>query len=323
MTMDGGDLKTRNRRYGGDLATTNRPAPVQGGFLGLLGKLFGLGAGVSPAELQKAMSDPIKQQMLMQRGGFPWAMAAMSLLPMLLQGKGGTDVLANQMKATPAERPMLRGGLAIPPGLMAKALPLLKGAAIPLAFGALSTLGNKAVDAMFGDGIINGNAAHPSEDYRVEYAPQQRRGGRASAKRGKTTARKATGAKRGRTTSAKRGRTTTRKTAGVKRRSVKRASASTGPSLTKQLQNMVLDAAKATGERALDKAKSRVRRAAPAAARKVAARLTQKATNALPAAAEPTVNRFHQRVDDSISKALRAATVPGISSAHIGQSFNI
>ena len=39
-----------------------------GGIIGLLGKLFGLG----PGELQKQMSDPIKQQMIMQRGGFPW-----------------------------------------------------------------------------------------------------------------------------------------------------------------------------------------------------------------------------------------------------------
>ena len=53
--MEGGDLKTRNRRYrGGDLATTNRQ---YGGFFSRM--LFEF--GVSPAELQKAMSDPIKQ----------------------------------------------------------------------------------------------------------------------------------------------------------------------------------------------------------------------------------------------------------------------
>ena len=47
--MEGGDLKTLPRQHGG--------------IFGLLGKLFGLG----PGELQKQMSDPIKQQMLMQR----------------------------------------------------------------------------------------------------------------------------------------------------------------------------------------------------------------------------------------------------------------
>ena len=64
--MEGGDLKTLPRQHGG--------------IFGLLGKLFGLG----PGELQKQMSDPIKQQMLMQRGGFPWALAGLSLLPTLL-----------------------------------------------------------------------------------------------------------------------------------------------------------------------------------------------------------------------------------------------
>ena len=94
--MEGGDLKTSNRHYRrgdlktsnhryrrGDLATTSRQ---YGGFLPLL-RMLGLGAGVSPLELQKAMSDPIKSQMLMQRGGFPWALAEFSLLPMLM-GRG-------------------------------------------------------------------------------------------------------------------------------------------------------------------------------------------------------------------------------------------
>ena len=55
--MEGSDLKMSNRRYrGGDLETTNRQ---YGGFLPLL-RMLGLGAGVSPSELQKAMSDPIK-----------------------------------------------------------------------------------------------------------------------------------------------------------------------------------------------------------------------------------------------------------------------
>ena len=79
--MEGGDLKTRNRRYrGGDLATTKR---LYGGFLGRMLFVF----GVSPAELQKAMRYPMKQQMLMQRGSFPWALAGLSMLPMLM-GRG-------------------------------------------------------------------------------------------------------------------------------------------------------------------------------------------------------------------------------------------
>ena len=83
VTMDGGDLKTLNRWQGGDLETLSRQ---HGGIFGLLGKLFGLGPGVEkqhggiigllgklfglgPGELPKQMSDPIKQQMIMQRGG--------------------------------------------------------------------------------------------------------------------------------------------------------------------------------------------------------------------------------------------------------------
>ena len=77
--MDGGDLKTLNRWHGGD-------SRQHGAIFGLLGKLFRLG----PGELQKQMSDPIKQQMIMQKGSFPWALAGLSLLRALL-GKGEED----------------------------------------------------------------------------------------------------------------------------------------------------------------------------------------------------------------------------------------
>ena len=45
------------------------------------------------------MSDPIKQQMIMQRGGFPWALAGLSLFP-ALSGKGEEDRIQNQMQMT-------------------------------------------------------------------------------------------------------------------------------------------------------------------------------------------------------------------------------
>ena len=145
--MDGGDLKTLN---GGDLKTLSRQ---HGGIFGLLGKLFGLGLsdkqhggiigllgklfGLGPGELQKQMSDPIKQQMIMQRGGFPWALAGLSLLPALL-GKGEEDRIRNQMQMT-RDPIMQRGGLAIPPALISKGLPLLKQIGIPTAMGALAS----------------------------------------------------------------------------------------------------------------------------------------------------------------------------------------
>ena len=165
--MDGGDLKTLNRWHGGDLKTLSRQ---HGGIFGLLGKLFGLGLsekqhggiigllgklfGLGPGELQKQMSDPIKQQMIMQRGGFPWALAGLSLLPALL-GKGEEDRIRNQMQMT-RDPIMQRGGLAIPPALISKGLPLLKQIGIPTAMGALASLGDNLVDEIFGDGKTKG-----------------------------------------------------------------------------------------------------------------------------------------------------------------------
>ena len=97
--MDGGDLKTLNRWHGGD-------SRQHGGIYDLLGKLLGLGpesclinnmaeylvcwenySGLDLESYRSQMSDPIKQQMIMQRGGFPWALPGLSLLPALL-GKG-------------------------------------------------------------------------------------------------------------------------------------------------------------------------------------------------------------------------------------------
>mgnify|MGYP000214679703 CR=1 FL=1 len=142
--MEGGDLETMQRPYrGGDLKTVQRQ---YGGIFGLLGKLFGFG----PAEMQKEMSDPIKKQMLMQRGGFPWALAGLSMLPMLM-GKGQEDVIRNQMKTT-RDPIMQRGGLSIPPALISKGLPLLKQIGIPLAMGALASIGDKVVNKAFGEG---------------------------------------------------------------------------------------------------------------------------------------------------------------------------
>ena len=170
VTMDGGDLKKLNRWNGGDLETLSRQ---HGGIFGLLGKLFGLGPGIEkqhcgiigllgklfrlvPGELQKKNSDPIKQQKKMQRVGFPLALAGLSLLTALL-GKGEEDRIRNQMQMT-RDLIMQRGGLAIPPALIAggKGLPLLKQTGIPTAMGALASLGANLVDEIFGDGKTKG-----------------------------------------------------------------------------------------------------------------------------------------------------------------------
>ena len=52
---------------GGDSETLQRQSS---GLFGMMGRMLGLG----PRELQQQMLDPVKQQMLMQRGGFPWAL---------------------------------------------------------------------------------------------------------------------------------------------------------------------------------------------------------------------------------------------------------
>ena len=100
------------------------------------------------------MFDPIKQQMTMQRGGFPLALAGLSLLPALL-GKCDEDRIRNQMQMT-RDPIMQRGGLAIPPALISNGLLLLKQIGIPTAMGALASLGDNLVDETFGDGKTKG-----------------------------------------------------------------------------------------------------------------------------------------------------------------------
>ena len=137
--MDGGDLRTLHR--GGDLKTSSRQ---HGGFLGLL-KMMGLGT----EQVRREMADPISKQRVMQRGGFPWALTGLSLLPALL-GKGD-DTIRSQMSLS-REPVMLRGGLAVLPAIT-KSLPLVKDIAAPLALGALASLGDNVVDKIFGEGM--------------------------------------------------------------------------------------------------------------------------------------------------------------------------
>ena len=87
--MEGGDLATRHRQHGG--------------FLSLIGKVLGLG----PGEL---MADPVKAQMLMQRGGLS---------------------IENQMKA--ARDPMMQRGGVVTGGSFLKSigLPLLTSVGEP------------------------------------------------------------------------------------------------------------------------------------------------------------------------------------------------
>ena len=107
--------------------------------------MMGLGA----QEVRKEMSDPISKQRVMQRGGFPWALTGLSLLPALL-GKGD-DTIRSQMSLS-REPVMLRGGLSVLPALT-KSLPLVKDIAAPLALGALASLGDDVVDKIFGEGM--------------------------------------------------------------------------------------------------------------------------------------------------------------------------
>ena len=139
----------RTIHRGGDLKTISRQ---HGGFLGLL-KMLGLG------EVQKEMSDPISKQHVMQRGGFPWALTGLSLLPALL-GKGD-DTIRSQMSIS-RDPVMLRGGLSVLPAIT-KSLPLVKDIAAPLALGALASLG----DVMFGvpeTGLLKCTLRRPEQE---------------------------------------------------------------------------------------------------------------------------------------------------------------
>ena len=185
--MDGGDLMTRNRpTRGGDLMTISRQQ--NGGFLALLPKIFGFG----PGEMQKQMSDPTKlQQVVMQRGGFPWALAGLSLLPMLM-GKGKDDAIRKQMGTT-RDPIMQRGGLSIPPTLLAKGLPLLKAIGIPLAMGALASVGDNVVDKVFGDGSKRSNGSSSSSRKKTPRAIRSGRRQRSTARTGSRRPRKTVG----------------------------------------------------------------------------------------------------------------------------------
>ena len=114
----------------------------------MIGKLFGLIWSRRSAETHVRSREGADG--VMQRGGFPWALAGLSMLPMLM-GKGKTESIQNQMKTT-REPIMQRGGLSIPPALISKGLPLLKSVGIPLAMGALASVGDNVVDKIFGDG---------------------------------------------------------------------------------------------------------------------------------------------------------------------------
>ena len=154
--MEGGDLETRHRVYGGDLKTSSRQ---HGGFFWKKSFWKNL-IGAGPDEMEKQMAEPTTKQDAMQRCGLGplAAMAGMTLLPMLLgRGESG-DIVETQMK-TAYNPAMHRGGLAIPPGLAAKAIPLLTNLAAPLAMGTMASLGDNVMDKIFGRGVRKGSSA--------------------------------------------------------------------------------------------------------------------------------------------------------------------
>ena len=153
-------------------------------------------------------------------------------------------MIANQKKATPSERAMIRRCLAIPPSILGaatKMAPYARNAAIPLAMGALSSLRDNIVDSIFGAGIVNGNIAYPSDDYRFEDEPRKRKTGGGKKSAGKCRGRKTESE---RSPAGKRSRRFT-----TKRR--------TNSSLKEQLKDMLLDAAKTTGKKAASRPKPR------------------------------------------------------------------
>jgi len=139
---------------GGDLKTLSRGSRQSGGIFGLA-KLLGFGDGKERKRPAGQMADPLKEQMLMQRGGIgPLAgLAGLSLLPMLMGRGREEDVIRSQMQTT-RDPIMQRGGVALPPLnlLLAKGGPMLKHIGVPLALGALASVSDNVVDKIFGAG---------------------------------------------------------------------------------------------------------------------------------------------------------------------------
>ena len=290
--MDGGDLIARSRPVrGGDLTTMSRQ---HGGFLFLAPfakKLFGLG----PEEMQKAMSDPIKAQMLMQRGGFPWALAGLSMLPMLL-GKGEEDVIQNQMRTT-RDPIMQRGGLSIPPALLSKALPLLKTIGVPLAMGALASIGDNVVDKVFGEGK------------RFEHRNKRRRQTRAKPVRERHRKPRAMRARRSPIQGKPKSTTPTRL------RDV-------GRQLFERNLENARDGLRKAGRRLLDKKKGRARKELKRVGRRLFDSVKSKSEKAIPLMVSNDT-QFTKNLQDSIRANLHRAPNTTANSSNIGQTINI
>ena len=267
--------------------------------------------------MQKQMSDPVKMQMLMQRGGFPWALAGLTMLPMLM-GKGKADTIRKQMAAV--HTPMMqRGGLPIG-ALVSKGLPLLKAIGAPLAMGALASIGDNVVDKVFGKG--DGG----SQDGGLPVP--RRRSGRVGHVR-KAGSSRSIARRSGKSMKRTSGRTMPRKPKGVS--SAARVRRRTGPrkvgSRSRSRSRMgrqhtshakrsswlqkgtraVHDRLESAGRRLFEKAKDRIssgiRRGVP----------RQRSNNASP---------FARKIRENLGKAL-ASTPSSLTSSHIGQSFNI
>ena len=309
---------TRNRpTRGGDLMTISRQQ--NGGFLALLPKIFGFG----PGEMQKQMSDPTKlQQVVMQRGGFPWALAGLSLLPMLM-GKGKDDAIRKQMGTT-RDPIMQRGGLSIPPTLLAKGLPLLKAIGIPLAMGALASVGDNVVDKVFGDGSkrSNGNSSSSSSRKKTPRAIRSGRRQRSTVRTGSRRPRKTVGrtARRNKARTPKAG--SKQQQQQQRRRRQHRKSTNTTSSsfssLWRKGKDMARDQLQTTGRRLFEKVKrktkSKVKSELASRAAKAATLIGSKHGRQL------TDSPFARKIRENISMA---TATPTLSSSHIGQSFNI
>ena len=294
--MDGGDLATQQRfATGGDLSTVQRQSGS--GFISWLGNLIGLG----PGELQKHMSQPAKRELSMQRGGFPWALAGLSLLPMLLGkgkdggGGGGGNIIERQMKSM-RDPIMQRGGLSIPPGLLAKGLPLLKSMGIPLAMGALASVGDNVVDKVFGDGKAKQKKARTHHTMRKGNRKTSRNSSRVSGRRAHPTVRGATRGKRTTTT-----------------RSRKK----------KSTANLVGEQLQSTGRRLFQKIKSKAKSRVKS---NIHARLSRKSS---PRRRSTTTTNTHSspfalKIRENLNRASSGSNSSSTSnSAHIAPTFNI
>ena len=249
----------------------------------------------------------------------------------MLMGKGKADAIQKQMGTT--RDPVLqRWGFSVPPILLAKGIPLLKAIGISPAMGALASVGDYAVDKIFGDGSggkptkssrgISGRRARSTS---IRASRKQSCTTHTSKKRVHKTGRTRAAGKIPKKTS-RRGKAPARAAAGRRRRherSKSGAPSSSFSSLWRRGKDIAHDQLETSGRCLFEKVKRKTKS-------KIKRKLAGKAEGAMAMMAsrrgrQLTGNPFARNIRENLSRANAATTTTTTTptSSNIGQMFNI